>query len=112
MEPSKVEQWLMMNSAKLPPNSIPMLREKLLDCSDDNIMNTVAFQMKDPTISLVLSILVGHFGVDRFYIGDTGMGLGKLFTCGGAYIWWLIDIFMIMDATREKNLYLVMGHLN
>lgn len=68
--------------------------------------------MKDPTICLVLSILAGSLGVDRFYLGDTGMGIGKLLTCGGASIWWLIDIFMIMDAAKEKNLCLVMANLN
>ena len=51
----------------------------------------------------LLSILVGTVGVDRFYIGDIGLGIGKLITGGGCGIWWLIDIFMIMDATRRKN---------
>ena len=60
-------------------------------------------QMKDPTISLILSILVGGLGVDRFFIGDIGLGIGKLLTGGGCGIWWLIDIFMIMDATKQKN---------
>lgn len=27
----------------------------------------------------------------------------KLITCGGCGIWWLIDLFLIMGATREKN---------
>lgn len=31
------------------------------------------------------------------------MGVGKLITCGGLGIWWIIDIFLIMNATREKN---------
>ena len=37
-------------------------------------------------------------------IGDTGRGIGKLLTCGGLGIWALVDWFLIMDATREKNL--------
>ena len=41
-------------------------------------------------------------------IGDVGLGVGKLLTCGGAYIWWLIDIFMISDATKRKNLEILM----
>ncbi|WHZ07205.1 MAG: hypothetical protein OJF59_000958 [Cytophagales bacterium] len=43
-------------------------------------------------------------GIDRFIIGDTGLGIGKLLTCGGLGIWAIIDWFMIMPATREKNL--------
>lgn len=69
-------------------------------------------QLKDPTIALILSIVVGVYGVDRFYIGDIGLGIGKLLTCAGAFIWYLIDIFMIMDATRKKNLETVLIQLH
>ena len=58
---------------------------------------------KDPTISLIISLLGGAFGVDRFYIGDTGLGIAKLLTCGGLGFWSIIDWFLIMGAVREKN---------
>ena len=61
-------------------------------------------QFKDPTTSLIVSLLAGTLGIDRFLIGDTGLGIGKLLTCGGFGIWAIIDWFMIMDATREKNM--------
>ena len=62
-----------------------------------------AIQFKDPIITLVLSLLTGQLGIDRFFIGDTGLGIGKLITCGGLGIWTIIDWFLIMNATREKN---------
>ena len=58
---------------------------------------------KDPPLSLIISLLGGAFGVDRFYIGDTGLGIAKLLTCGGLGIWSIIDWFLIMSAVREKN---------
>ena len=58
---------------------------------------------KDPTITLIISLLGGAFGVDRFYIGDTGLSIAKLLTCGGLGIWSIIDWFLIMSAVREKN---------
>ena len=61
-------------------------------------------QLKDPTTSLIISILAGSLGIDRFMIGDTGLGVGKLLTCGGLGIWTIIDWFLIMGATREKNM--------
>jgi TM2 domain-containing membrane protein YozV len=61
-------------------------------------------QLKDPTVSLIISILAGPLGIDRFIIGDTGMGIAKLLTCGGLGIWTIIDWFLIMGATREKNM--------
>jgi hypothetical protein len=48
--------------------------------------------------------LAGTLGVDRFVIGDVGLGVGKLLTCGGFGIWAIVDWFLIMGATREKNL--------
>ena len=60
-------------------------------------------QFKDPTISLIISLIGGSLGIDRFFIGDTGLGVGKLLTCGGLGIWSIVDWFLIMGATRDKN---------
>jgi TM2 domain-containing membrane protein YozV len=51
--------------------------------------------MKSKTTALILAILLGGIGVDRFYLGYTGLGIVKLITAGGFGIWWLIDIIMI-----------------
>jgi TM2 domain-containing membrane protein YozV len=61
-------------------------------------------QFKDPSMTLIISILAGSLGIDRFMIGDTGLGVGKLLTCGGFGIWAVIDWFQIQKATREKNM--------
>ena len=112
MEQEKVNRLLMMMGSKIPSESLHSVREKLLD-SDMNESDVLVLinGMKDPTISIILSILVGVLGVDRFYIGDIGLGVGKLLTGGGCYIWALVDIFLIMDATRQKNLELLLTHL-
>lgn len=60
-------------------------------------------QSKDPTIVLLISIFLGQFGIDRFFVGDTMMGVLKLITCGGCGIWTIIDWFLIMGVTKDKN---------
>lgn len=51
--------------------------------------------MKDKTLALILSILLGGLGVDRFYLGYTGMGVLKLLTGGCFGVLWIIDIINI-----------------
>lgn len=51
--------------------------------------------MKNKTTALILSVLVGGLGVDRFYLGYTGMGILKLLTGGVFGILWIIDIINI-----------------
>jgi hypothetical protein len=59
------------------------------------------FSDKEYIIALLFSIFLGYFGIDRFYMGQVGMGIGKLLTGGGCGVWWLIDIILI--ATRSSN---------
>ena len=51
--------------------------------------------MKDKTLALILSVLLGGLGVDRFYLGYTGIGVLKLLTGGCFGILWIIDIINI-----------------
>lgn len=51
--------------------------------------------MKSKTTALILSVLVGGLGVDRFYLGYTGMGVLKLLTGGVFGIMYIIDIINI-----------------
>lgn len=104
MDPNKVDMFIIANSKYFDSHHLNAIRERLLALDDSKwpIIQTVS--LKDPTTSLIVSILAGSLGIDRFIIGDTGLGIGKLLTCGGLGIWAIIDWFMIQAATREKNM--------
>jgi len=54
-------------------------------------------------LCLVMSIIFGWFGVDRFIMGKIGTGILKLCTLGGLGIWWLVDIILIATKYNYKN---------
>jgi TM2 domain-containing membrane protein YozV len=57
----------------------------------------------DWTITLVLAILVGELGIDRFYSGNILLGVLKLITFGGFGVWWLIDIILILTGSYRDG---------
>jgi TM2 domain/GYF domain 2 len=53
------------------------------------------FSSKNYVTAMILSFFLGALGVDRFYLGYTGLGVLKLLTFGGCGIWALIDFINI-----------------
>ena len=99
----RADMYIASKSKYFQSFQLSQIREKivLMDDSKFNMLQSVP--LKDPQTSLILSLFVGVYGVDRFYIGDTGIGVGKLLTCGGLFVWTIIDWFQIQSATRNNN---------
>ena len=71
---------------ELVPDIEKYNEEKIKNCSDLN--------QKDKTTALILAVLLGPLGVDRFYLGYTGIGILKLLTSGCFGILWIIDMII------------------
>ena len=56
------------------------------------------------TLTLIMSVLFGSFGVDRFIMGHIGLGILKLITLGGFGLWWLIDLILIATKYSFKDI--------
>lgn len=53
------------------------------------------FSSRDWLTALLISFFLGGLGIDRFYLGHTGLGIAKLLTVGGCGVWALIDLILI-----------------
>ena len=96
-------QFLANESKKFRVVDLGMMRNMMQELTDSQLAAVAGDNYKDPTISLILSILCGSLGIDRFYIGDTGQGIGKLLTLGGLGVWTIIDWFHIQEKTKINN---------
>lgn len=98
------DSYLAANANCFPPERLPQLRQRLDQLDESQVPVIMAVELKNPTIALLLSILGGGFGLDRFYLGHIGLGIAKLLFSWLTFgIWVVVDWFMIMGAAKRVN---------
>lgn len=103
MDSQKVDMYLMSHSKYFEGHQMAIIRDLMLKADDSKIVAVQSISLKDPTTIIIVSVIAGQLGIDRFMLGDTGLGIGKLLTCGGFGIWAIVDWFMVMGRAREIN---------
>lgn len=104
MEKKDIDLYLTTNAKYFEASAIPVLRQKLEKASPDSLATLQACDLKDPTVLLIVSIFLGSLGIDRFMLGDVGMGVLKLLTLGCCGILTIIDWFTISRKAKQANL--------
>ena len=126
-----IDMWIGSNINKFEATRMPEIRSKLEQLDSSDLTSISSIELKDPTMMLIISIFVGIFGVDRFMLGQTGMGFLKLAFIPiflslffvlvifstllwffGVTLWlpwilmysfWAVDLFLIQKLTKQYN---------
>lgn len=111
MDQNKIYMYIMTNHKYFPAEKLMYLKDKLRTMDEEKFSLISTIEFKDPTTILLVSIFLGGLGIDRFMLGDTGMGILKLLTAGLCGILTIIDWFTVSKKAKELNFNNVMALL-
>lgn len=101
---NRIESFITLYGDRFPKTVIPQMKSVLYGLPESKVdMLTLGVQYREPLPVFLFSLFLGSWGVDRFLLGHIVAGIFKLITWGGCGLWWFIDLFLIMDATRKEN---------
>ena len=103
--------WFHANAGKFPKSQRMIIQKRCSEMPDDRLMMLQQLKLKNPTVVLIVGLLLGEFGLDRFMVGSFIVGLIKLFTFGLGGILWLIDLFILPGRAREMNMKQIQPYL-
>lgn len=103
IDQARVNLFLATNGKKFSPYQLNQIITELPNLTEAQFQAVLSQDFKDPMMMLIVSLVGGILGIDRFVLNDTGLGVLKLLTCGGFYIWMIIDWFIIQDRAKEYN---------
>ena len=111
MDTLKVDVFMDLYGHYFLEKDIRSVRLMLNAAHNDLYSMLLSIDFKAPGKVLFLSLFLGVCGIDRFYIGDTLMGVFKLLTGGGFGIVLFIDWFTISKVIRERNYDKLLAYL-
>ena len=86
MTQEMIQSFMLKNGECFDMAVIPDIQRKLAEVDDSKASMILSVSFQKPTIILIISILLGW---DRFFLNDIVLGILKVITCNGCWIWWL-----------------------
>ena len=103
MDTTRIDMFVMTNQKYLPAEKIVFIKEKMKNMDEERFALVSSVEFKDPTTILLVSLFLGVLGIDRFMLGETGMGILKLLTGGLCGILTIVDWFSLHKKAKELN---------
>jgi TM2 domain-containing membrane protein YozV len=103
MSDDKVSFFMATNAKYFPSEKFALIKDRLDKSDESKLLMYNSIEYKDPQTMLLISIFLGSLGIDRFMLGETGMGILKLLTFGLCGILTIIDWINITKMTKEYN---------
>jgi TM2 domain-containing membrane protein YozV len=93
--------FLGMNSENFEMQDLSNMRAVLEKLDDDKFFMLQGAEFQKPSTIFLIALLLGW---ERFWLDDIAMGIVKIITCYGCFIWWLVDIISAKDRAKQYNM--------
>ena len=103
MKQDQIDMYIMTYQKYFAADKIVFIKQKMQEVDDEKFSLISALEYKDPMTILLVSIFVGSLGIDRFMLGDTGMGILKLLTMGLCGVLTIVDWFTVQKKAKDVN---------
>lgn len=105
MEKSTIDLLMNRFNDMLPEETHMMVYRALENLPEERSAFIYTLKMKNPNVAIGLNLLgfLMFAGFDKFYLGEIRMGLLKLFTLGGFFIWTIYDLFTLKKRVKMAN---------
>jgi hypothetical protein len=99
-EKYKVDMFIGLNAENFHPHDLMIIKDKLEKMNDDKFFLIQGVELQKPSTIFLIAIILGW---ERFWLDDVGLGILKIVTFYGCFIWWLVDIFSAKDRAKKYN---------
>jgi hypothetical protein len=100
MEKAKIDMFIGMNSENFEPQDLMAIRDKLEKIDDGKFLVIQCAEFQKPSTIFLIALLLGW---ERFWLDDVALGILKIVTCYGCFIWWIVDIFSAKERAKKYN---------